>query len=471
MTEIQLRDFAPHLPTEQAEEMANTLAVSYQDFARRSSYFARLYGVLTGSDEGDKDAETFIVNACLRRALASSLFQVQTMTENQIKYNLSTRYHVEELPWLEEGKFRTRWPGVVGMNVKRAWYSIDSCEKLLISPYIEENVYVSPDTEFPTVEVDASVVLDPDEVILREVDTNRKLHYLTSPDDRPYRQDGMWVYKIDTQKSTWTAGTEINAQHKQLVYIDLPPTTIPTGGVAEFVYPGTNQIIAQAKTSESLDNGDTRYWFFNYTLVRPEFTERVVNFEQAEFYKLYEYISLKYWIEETIVAEILVGEGNDQQTFTFDPTDTTNPQPFTIVMASGQHGIYHINYDMYDFAKVADVVPDFSTIDPTTIKVKVYYKTDPTALPAKYQNQVPQIMDAMMYKIAAELPVDDCGCETKRGFIFAQQRAYADSYSNPFTGTEITRFNYGDLHGQVRYAEVMGSILHYPRVLRMSHKG
>lgn len=473
MTQVNLPIFAPQLPVDMAEETANTLAISYLTLALRTSLYARLFGVLTGAEEGSTEYETFIINSCLRNAIWTALYQVQSETERQIKYNLTARYHQDEIPILDTGKYQTKWPAVAQLHIKREWSAIEDYDNLAVNPYIVENAPVV-EASFPEVRVNRTLVRNPNNVFLREDGTNRALDFITDPADYPKIDGDDWVFLIDTNKVVWTPGTQVNVQHRQYLTMTItPPVGLPAGANVEFVYPGTNQIVPQAKPYEDLAGGQRRYWFYIYTLVDPEFTERVVNLERGEFYKLYTHLELKYWqdVDAPALVRIYEGEKFKEYEYTPNPVDPTVQQAFFFDLVDQEHGIYHLTLNECFTEWCRSTIPDWDSHAPTSIRVVVHYKTDPVYLKDKYLYQIAEILDAMMYKVAAELPTTDCDCKVTQGFIAQNQIPYYDQYANPLTGTEIIKFRYGQLTGQIRYGETMGRVLHYSKPIRLSTKG
>lgn len=114
MSVVDPSNFAPSHTSDEVWDIVNTMPVTFQHFAEMGYYYARLYDVLTGANEG-LAADTLTVNDCLRETLWRKLREVTTEAEIRIGYTLSTQYHYSEI----DSGIRKRADAVAGSS--RLW--------------------------------------------------------------------------------------------------------------------------------------------------------------------------------------------------------------------------------------------------------------------------------------------------------------------------------------------------------------
>ena len=170
---------------------------------------------------------------------------------------------------------------------------------------VEEDVPCAPDNRLGDVvyvTLDRTVVTNPNDVLLRSSLNNGVLPTLVIPGQFPRRDDdGNWQVALNVDVRALNDDEQINVQSTRFVYVNVTPvedtTLVP-------VYPGTTQMIEQARPVQTLDNGDLRYWFFSYTLVDPAFYDEFVDLVQGEFYKLNLNIEFRSFTETAVTGRI-----------------------------------------------------------------------------------------------------------------------------------------------------------------------
>lgn len=462
----------------QVDQYVNEMAVSPLQFALVSSLFHRFYGVLNGSADGERlsvqdpsdpdrsdTPDRFILNACARYAYPRIADTVVSELEQEIGYNLTTRYITEEIPFLtSHNKFMTKFPGVAALNVRRSWVALEGYEQIDVSPYIEENlVAVYPwapgDSITPAVLVSAALSPNPNEVILRDSATESPYPWFTDDGHRLRRTiSNEWQLPMAVNRKSYTPDAPINVQHKKLVYVDIVPPTLPTGAVLYPVYEGTNQIIPEARARETVTvDGDTywRYWFYVYTLVHNDFVAETVDLQVGEFYKLVPYIGFRYSLDVTAAPSIVITQGTRETVLT--PT---------LTLVNHEYGIFHVNWD----SCAADYESCCLQSYPDTVNLRYSYKTDPTLLPEKYYKQIGRLIEAACGRIAAQMPTHECGCPVPWGYIMDKQKMYKDTVYNTLTGETQDKMRYGRLMGQLEYAAAVNLCFKYSRPLNLHQK-
>lgn len=457
----------PELAEDDAYNLINTLPLSYQDFAERSGLYNRMYGVLSGLLKGDSISLSFVANNCVRTELWRTLIQVTEETESYVGFNLSPRYHYEEIAYPYNGRFQALWPGISAINVAPSWSTITGYDAIAISAYTEENVSVALEASVPVATVAMATSPNPNNIYLRNRDNlDGAYAFEESSKKYPYRSGTDWKVGINTSQSNWNPGDDVSVQNREFVYVTVatPDTALyPTGASVYPVYPGTNQIIPEARP-RTVSGGNTTFTFFLHALVDPAFfsEDPAADFITGHFYKLLETIELRALEEATQLPTVKHSLGQEELTYTGDD------QP-TLRVDYGQDGIIQIERAQSFLADaVAEFTEEVDYCAPEHIKIGVWYKTHPTALSQKFSSQVTTVKNAMMYKTAAELPVEDCGCgfdESESNFIVRNQQAGSEILS--LYGTPVNVYKYGNLLGQMRYAEAMNTVLRYQRDLRL----
>jgi hypothetical protein len=471
MSQVDMRDFAPELSTDAATEVWNTLPYSYLDFAKDVTLYSRVYGVLTGAQEGPErqDMLSYVLNSCARSALIRLLREVVSATELAAGYTLSERYVVEDHIVPSDGKGQLDLAGVESVNVKREWYDADDIgtyEDIEVHYYVILDATVDVAGSKAYVQLPIDVVDNPWNALVR--DRNSQHGYTYAQDEPVTRESGSpdyWKVPINTSVRSYAPGDTIDVQHRQYAYVDLTPSlTLPEGAVLEPVYPGTNQIIPQAKPMEVLDSGDYRYWFYVYTLVLPSFTHRTVDLLSPELYKMFPTIDFKYWVEEAAYPELWVTTGYDQEALIYDPLDPDVEGTPVVTLVDGYHGVYHANTDTCSEVLNSWCLATNCVDRPITARIRIYYKVNPESLPKKLLSQVPMLLRAILYRIAADIPVGSCGCPIDFGFIYEQQMNMVDVVENAYTGQTTTRFRHGTRAGQIEYSKILETVTRHTRL-------
>jgi hypothetical protein len=450
--------FAPHLTPEEVWNIVNTLPVSFRDFAEMSYYYARLYDVLTGAIEGGAwDALT--VNECVRTTLWRKLHEITVDAESVVGFNLSARYHYEEIDFPEFGNGQTHWPGVVSMSVKPVWASIDGYGPFAISAMAQTNVTINDVGNLKVVLADASIFENPADIQIRN-GNNNDTYLPLNQSAYPKLTGDNWEIPIDVKRSNYDPAAPVNLQHRKHLILDVdPPVSIPAGSTLYPVYPGTNQIIPQAKPSQVLDNGKTRYTFYIYTLIHPAFRYETINLEQGQFWKLYPAIEFKLFSEAAAQAQVVWIMGGTEKTVNV-----------TLKPTLGQDGVFSVVFDSTFLTDPYSIWSDMGCTaqdTPERIKLRFWYKTSPSRLPERFANQIPALRQAICHRVAAELPIQDCGCQVKSGFIFENQRRYDKVTMRPATGVEYRSADFVDSYGRLRYEDIVNSQVHMHRLVTL----
>lgn len=476
MTVIQLDDFASYMSDEEVWDTANDLLVNYYQFSKISNLKNRAYGVKIQSstvldpESGTVELDADYVNDCVRSAIWRTLHAVESETEKRLGYGLAPKYRVDTIPFPRTGKFYYNSPGVEKINVKRTWSTIDGYDAVATNDYVIEGATVDTVGSQSTVRLPVDVVFNPSDVTIRKDTGQAYIQDKAIPISRVSGTPDYWAYPIKNQNTPYDGGT-VNVQSKLYTFVDITPPVIPAGATLVPVYPGTNHMIPQYKDYEVLDSGDYRFWFPVHVLVHPDFrNDFVISLIDAEFYKLYPSIEFRYYEEETVYPELVIVAKNEngvetEYVYQFDPTSLVDHSYPEIKLIYEESGLAHFvfNNETCDTVDPFTLFPHADVLDPISVRLKVYYKTNPRYMSDRYQFQLSGMQRLICQKVAAELPMADCSCVIKKGFIAEQQTGYTDDYMNPFTGTTVQKFAYGNLHGQLAYEEFMRTVDYYRR--------
>lgn len=466
MTRVIYNAFDKNKSHEDIDTIVNTMPVDYTDFSAFTHYGGRMYGVLSGDDDFG-DFGDFVVNACLREAVWRVLNTVQNDVEDRIGYNISPRYHRKVFEGDVTKTFLLDWPGLAIVDVKPEWFDIPSLSSVTVSPYLLEDLEPTLNgtiNEY-VLTLDSSVVKNPNDVILRNQTTNGIYHIKTAQRGYPRRNvGGDWEVVIDRGLSGYSVGDKITVQSKKFVYVDVTQPTL-TGEMFP-VYLNSNQIIRQAKPRESLGSDVYRYWFFLWELVDENFYYETVSLLNNEFYKLYQTISFKEFRESESKAILYENCICDLENVCCCTCDSKKWQLTTKILNHAYSSVcFNVDGELVQNSETLldelFTTHRFVRSSGETYKIVLDYKTSPDQLAAKWVTNIPDLKRAITHRTAAELPLSDCGCKVKVGFIYEQQQSYGSVQFNPLTGDKISSFKYGDLHGQRVYAEVLDRQTNY----------
>lgn len=443
----------PQYPDVQAAYAAvNSLPVDYLRFALDAHYYGRLFGVILNETEGGSaEGDGFVVNACLRDALWRGLMSTTEQTEKFLGYNLSPRYHVETVRVTPSLRAQVEWPGIVALDVELAVSGLLASAAL--SPYVQIAAPLTTVDEKTIVNVSAAVVFNPRDIHLRSSVDGGTIEQVVGF-GYPRRVGLNWQVNLNTQLHPLVVGETVNVQSKDFMFADVTPlpgqTLLP-------VYAGTSQIIPQARPAETLSSGLLRYWFYGYSLVDPAFyTDPVISLLNGEFYKLQAAVDFRAF------TEVAVEERLDYSGSSSDGSDDRSWQVrFEIVDAA--HGVVRIvilgEWLLNPLSHLEELragCADWDWPGSGRYALTLAYKTDPAALPPHVVKDQLSMLRALEHKVAADLPITDCGYDEKeiRGFIAEQQKSYS-SVVTTTTGAQIFSPHYGDLHGHHVYAELL----------------
>ena len=214
-------------------------------------------------------------------------------------------------------------------------------------------------------------------------------------------------------------------------------------------------MIPLARPIDVLAGGDHRYWFYVYTLILPDlYYDTGIDLESTspEFWKLFPTIEFKKWYETVAPMTVTTTIGDQVDSYEFDPDDPTTAS-IKAVLVSSENGIYHFSIDpCFTFETHCGYTP-------TSVTATIRYKVSPSLLGQQYKKQINRIVQAMSYKVAAELPMLSCDCLIKTGFLAEQRRETGTVHRNLFTNVEKFKIGYSNRIGNDAYHDIMSTML------------
>lgn len=392
---------------DEIDALVNQLLLNTQEFSRIAGIDGRLFRVITHEDTCDSMA-----NPCTQDSVQRSLISIQKLAEQYLGYELTDRYHYEEIEWHGEEIVQLSNRGVVALNVIQSIGS--SIGEQAISPFVEEDLITYNDGGKYYVDFRSDLAGNPLTMQPRNADND----YFKV--ESVQRSGADWKANVS---KVGAAGVSLDIQNPRLMIADLE-NPVCTGTVYP-VYPGTNQKIPMAKPPEAIDVDNTRYFFRPWMLVDPAFKDDTVNLEGGEFYKLLQSIDFKCF-----------GEAEQASTVTITKKSggirvfETGTETLTIDIIDADRSILYVQYGTECESAIHSSEPP--------IKLKVYYKTSPDAVVDS--GPMAKIMEAIAYYVAAEIPLEICECPDFRdkGFIHNAQKSITELKLNPITGEIIS---------------------------------
>jgi len=443
---------------------ANEMPIDPYKFATMTHYNARMFGMLSGDDISEKYG-SFVINECVRESLWRVLYDVQIYTENFVGYNLSRRYHKVTMPYPLDPITKVKWPGLAAVDTAPKW--VDHNLVVDLSPFVQVAPTVTGTVD-PVVTLDHTLIDNPNDVILRQ----GAAPYAAFPIKKgayPKRTGTLdWEVQIASNTVSYNPADGVAVQSTKYVYVDVDWTSMGVTGKIVPVFKGTHEIIPYVRV-ESLTATSARYWFNIWAVVDPAFaTDDQIDLISGEFYKLMPSITFMEYQEVTSKALLVITQ-RDDCCQGCEECEGCNGVPV---------GTYQVSTRVVDAARgligfqidgelITDPDTHVTTLDTTSqcsvgknpcyIYTLTYsYFTDPANLPDRASGSIPNLLRAIMHRVAADLPMNDCLCEIQYGFIYQCQQMYA-TMATTISGTNIVTNKYGNLHGHKVYQELLGN--------------
>lgn len=446
---LDVYSFDSNLSQSAFDELVNGLLVDVHDFSEIACLEGKGYGVTTICNSCG-----ITINDCARRKLVEALIAAQATTEELLGFDLTPHYHVEEFFWGGERRIQLQHPGIATVNISRSYTTVGTYP---ISPYVIDDVpMIDSGNGFCIATLDGTVVKNPNEVWIRNVDTGERAA-TQQVNGYPKRVAGNWQVAMSRTPAAPACndGETYGAQHCKYMLVDIPNNLVCSGGTILPCYPNSNQLIPLAKPVEAVGS-DYRYWFHPWVLVDSAFADDDVSLVDGEFYKLLEEITFKC-VKDVTTAPVLTMQGLDDLGCQVEFEVSEGDVVLTIVDA--KNSVLEVYAEDVHCPLCGRWVMSCGCHQQYPFKLRVYYKTDPSVL-GMYP-YMGALKDGIANLVAASLPLSECNCPLDPedySFIAKAQKAYTDVRINPVTGTESWNLKFGNLHGQLVYAEKLSTV-------------
>lgn len=428
----------------------NQLPVSLLDFALISGMRNRVYGVRVFGDEECGDA-TCCLNDVARQSIWRILFNVQQ--------NLMARKRITAgIAYFQETKLidsltsviRTSFGAVEKVDVKQEFVFVAN---LMLSPYIVEDVVLQTGTNGVEAVFSSTIVDNPNRVILRDPQTLEQYSW-----DRSYSlahypaRDGYeWVMLCPQHIQV---DDQLSLQHYDYMIAELDVVSGISIDDLVVLHPSTYQILPFAKPPEEVISDGVmkwRFWFYSWTLTKPEFDNDPPDLVAGEFHKLYATLELfrKTEVEAVPYAKVQSYE------------NCTNEMEIKTV--NGSCEIIDSFAGMVKFTEIAN-----DTIG-KRYNLHYYYKVNPLSVENIFMHSTEELKRAIVAKTAATIDLESCGCLLPQegnplsNYITKMQQTYTKEYISPITGAVAVNYLYGNKHGDLLFAEMMKSLTFRPK--------
>ncbi len=452
-----LEELFPQYTRPQIEELLNTLPMNPVDFSRISDMYELMFGVKLGSVRTkDSHLSPIVANSCLRQAVLESIVGILGETENQLGFLMKDRYISEEVPLIFGKKLETTYGGVEAMNVVREWEAMAGMDAKIVVYKTVNPATVEDDASKYYVHLPVSEVPNPGNVWIRREEGDGAFSHPASEVTSWVANGGdpYWRVPIETTAQTYTPEEILYVHDRQYAYVDITPPELESGETLAPVYPNTNLMIPLARSIDVLDNNDHRYWFYVYTLVVPDlYYDDEINLEDAspEFWKLLPTIEFRKWSEVFAPMEVIITQGDNQDIYVSDP-DAPTISTINAVLISPETGVYHFSVDP-GFTLAA-----YCGYTPTSVIATIHYKVSPSLLAERFRKQINSVIQAMSYRVAAELPMVSCDCIMDTGFLAEQRRETGTVHRNLFTQVDKFQIAYGKRIGIDAYHAIISKM-------------
>lgn len=429
---------------DQIDTTMNNLFLSVYDFSKKVCDGGAAYGVRTG------DRCSMYFNPCARQDMVRSVVRANQRAIAELRYYpdrtaVSERVQLNE-KWLT--RFPLKYPGidVLGSEAREAVFT-----DVTVPPYLET---VTPEMSGGrlTVLLDNALVSNPQDVVLRRVSNGDVVTLDWSV--RPVREVNGWRVALNNEMQSSNA-EDLNVQHLRYVVVE---TDISELENVFPVFPGTFQKIPYLFRRVV---GATWQWFIPvYLLMDEAFFHDEMDWLGGEVWKLLPTINF-YRFYETMRTTATVTFKNHAAC---QDCPTTVQYECEISILDNENSWVELCYPKrnaegevirYDFLRPLYV--DFDYV------VDIQRYVDRANIDRS------GVRSAIANLAAAEIEVEECGCEINRkddrSFIVKAQQTYTTIYGNE--GTIAEGFRYGNKHGQKYFDDYLGRAWRWKRAVQI----
>lgn len=401
--------------------ITNNMLVNLSDFSQYSCDGGVMYGVETTCEHCDLE-----INACMRTKIMPILAAAQGLVEREIGYALTPRGVIHDVQFKDGMRVKLS-PGITDMMYSQ---QLDIVDTGTVDVYLSEEVEVLQST-YSVASFPAALVGNPNQVtIWADDELNTYAPYRTN--GYPRRSGTNWQITVDRNAPT---GSNYKLSHCNLVKVDWQHNGAYRLSEINLFYPGTKQIVPEAKPRQKINESTIRFWLHRWVVMHPDFFTDGMSVN--ENYKLLTELSVGHF-RSVYVQPVAVCSN--------DPDQLQHQVNVSVVDA--QRGI--VQLDLVENCLCSGV-----------LEMTLYYRTDPQQIVGFGETDLVNAREAIIWHAAAELPMTTCGCNAN-DFIKTAQANYNDVVYNPFTGDTIVKPKFGELHGHFKAQSNMAQMYTIP---------
>lgn len=431
----------------------NQIPVGLLDFALISNLRHKAYGVNVYGTEEDQCAQCCL-NDHARQSIWRILFSIQQNIMAKKKITAGPAYFQENI--LIDHNATTVQTGFGAIEKVDVKPQFNFLVNLYLSPFIVNDVTVQDNSGTPEILFNSTIVGDPERVIPRDSENYAQFPWSRLGGNYPVKDGYDWVMPCTNLTSDYLDGTKtVSLQHYD--YMIAETEVISGVNLSDLVvfHPNTYQILPFAKEPEEVVSDGVlkwRFWFYAWTLTKPEFDGNPPDLVKGEFYKLYDLLELYEKTEIEAESTIYIRSYKNHCDITTE--------------VKAQAGSTEI---IDSFSGMVRFQEDVNSIYGRRFKFGLYYKVNPLTYEHIFQHSTEELKRAIVAKAAATINLDDCGCAWPSGdergdYITQMQKHYTKEYVSPVTGAVAINYMYGNKHGDMLFAEMMNKITFRPKV-------
>jgi hypothetical protein len=454
------------VPTdEQAQLMANAMAVTPYYFSEVSCEGDRLFGVVTSCrrETCEETCET-VLNGCARKNLWQYAFMVQQELEATLRWTLTPRYVTETLLWDGKSHVKLTYGGVEKLLFQESATTVDS--DIEYHPFVDQVTALAVlGQSYVEVLIPMEYLSTPEGVMFKNPNTGRVIAYtdiIGYPHIRTVGLDKFWAIAIPGGFAA--AGDTLDVLDCVWGYVDAPDISEEDcSDEVAIVYPDTVQKIPIEKVT------DDRWYIKHAFMVRKEYIGDTIDLTQFQTHKLYDVVDVACFGETCSLITIHKKCSDAVTDCDCDAVPCEEVEADgCATLISREAGIIEIHEvevivdDDGDPVLDSNGCPTFrqktdctATGDP--FKVTVSYRTNPALTGIMYTSAVETLRRAIASRVAAEVSLVDCGCNVECGF-FKEMRVQTNTTTFTQSGATIVSLRYGNKVGQQVYSNALENV-------------
>lgn len=435
----------------------NVLPVNLLDFALISCMRQRVYGAKIFGSTTCEDA--CCLNDCVREQIWRHLFGVQQHVMAKRRITAAPAYITEDISIDDRAmSLMTKLGFIESVDVTE---TLQFLEVALISPFVINDVEIiqNPTTNVWEAYIDRTLAPNPFTTMLRDSDTYEQFPW--NSDVVLPSEDGFnWVMECPSGISALAGDSDRSAalQDYELMYAEIDePSGVSIGDVVA-LHPRSSQILPFAREPERVVSEGIwrwRFWFYSWTMGKPEFSGEILDLTGAEFHKLYHDIELFQKVETETPATVYIDPDIYEVCASgLEPMEDSTELALCRIK-NAENGLLQFREveaeDSGGYKYLTSPAPGWR------YKIGVNYKINPEI--GMFDISTEEVRRAIVAKAAAALTLESCFCDcNSNSYISEMQVSFNEEKINPFTGSVAINTKYGHRLGDLIFAEMLNEL-------------